>query len=67
MKKVLIAVVSLCIIGGVVWYVLDKKNATECSATECCVKADSCCVKADSCCVKADSCCAKVDSVAVAE
>lgn len=61
MKKVLIAIVSLCVIGAVVYFVMDKKCKSECcqAATECvvdsCVKADSCCFKADSCC-KADSC-----------
>lgn len=65
MKKVLIAIVSLCVIGAVVYFVMDKKCKSECcqTATECvvdsCVKADSCCFKADSCC-KADSC-AKVE------
>ncbi len=65
MKKVLIAIVSLCVIGAVVYFVMDKKCKSECcqAATECvvdsCVKADSCCFKADSCC-KADSC-AKVE------
>ena len=65
MKKVLIAVVSLCVVGAVVYFVMDKKCKSECcqAATErvvdSCVKADSCCFKADSCC-KADSC-AKVE------
>ena len=65
MKKVLIAIVSLCVIGAVVYFVMDKKCKSECcqAATECvvdsCVKADTCCFKADSCC-KADSC-AKVE------
>lgn len=65
MKKVLIAIVSLCVIGAVVYFVMDKKCKSECcqAATECvvdsCAKADSCCFKADSCC-KADSC-AKVE------
>ena len=72
MKKVLIVVVSLCVIGAVVYFVMDKKCKSECCqvATECvvdsCVKADSCCVKADSCCAKADSCCAKAECPAQA-
>lgn len=72
MKKVLIAVVSLCVVGAVVYFVMDKKCKSECcqAATECvvdsCVKADSCCVKADSCCAKADSCCAKAECPAQA-
>ena len=82
MKKVLIALVSLCVIGAVVYFVMDKKCKSECCqvATECvadtCVKADSCCVMADSCChkaacttpcEKADSCCAKAECAKKAE
>ena len=42
MKKVLIAIVSLCVIGAVVYFVMDKKCKSECcqAATECVV--DSC-------------------------
>lgn len=73
MKKVLIAIVSLCVVGAVVYFVMDKKckseccqAATECVVDSCCAKADSCCVKADSCCAKADSCCAKAECPAQA-
>ena len=75
MKKVLIALVSLCVIGAVVYFVMDKKCKSECCqvATECvadtCVKADSCCHKA-ACttpCEKADSCCAKAECAKKAE
>lgn len=74
MKKFLIIVVSLCVVGAVVYFVMPKEAKTtccpktECVADSCCVKADSC-VMADSCahkaacttpCAKADSCCAKV-------
>ena len=72
MKKVLIAVVSLCVIGAVVYFVMNKNCQSDCcqhtGVVDTCVVADSCCAKVDSCChkaacttpcEKADSCCAK--------
>ena len=67
MKKVIIALVSLCVIGAVVFFVAKKDCKSDCChvTTECvkvdgCVKADSCCHKAACAtpCEKADSCCA---------